>query len=162
MAKLDVSWQDGVFLGYRSLSGEVIVGTADGVLRTRTVRRRPEEQRWTSDCLDMVGGLPWKPNPSDDLGGEVMPAIDMPMAEPEVEIRRPEYCEGEIVPRRLYLRTRDFKEHGGTRGCKGCIAMARGGKGVPHTEACRKRMTEAIAETDEGRERAKAAEARIK
>ena len=40
--------------------------------------------------------------------------------------------------------------------------MARGGKGVPHTEACRKRMTEAIAETDEGRERAKAAEARIK
>ena len=144
------------------MSGEVIVGTADGVLRTRTVRRRPEEQRWTSDCLDMVGGLPWKPNPSDDLGGEVMPAIDMPMAEPEVEIRRPEYCEGEIVPRRLYLRTRDFKEHGATKGCKGCIAMARGGKGVPHTEACRKRMTEAIAETDEGRERAKAAEARIK
>ena len=52
MSKLDVSWQDGVFLEYRSLSGEVIVGTADGVLRTRTVRRRPEEQRWTSDCLD--------------------------------------------------------------------------------------------------------------
>ena len=42
MAKLDVSWQDGVFLGYRSLCGEVVVGTADGVLRTRTVRRRPE------------------------------------------------------------------------------------------------------------------------
>ena len=58
MAKLDVSLQDCVFLGYRSLSGEVVVGTADGVLRTRTVRRRPEEQRWTSDCLDMVGGLP--------------------------------------------------------------------------------------------------------
>ena len=133
------------------------MGTADGVLRTRTVRRRPEEQRWTSDCLDVVGGLPWKPNPSDDLGGEVMPAIDMPMAEPGVEIRRLEYCEGEIVPRRLYLRTQDFKEHGATRGCKGWR-----GKGVPHTEACRKRMTEAIAETDEGRERAKAAEARIK
>ena len=162
MAKLDVSWQDGVFMGYPSLSGEVVVETADGVLRTRTVRRRPEEQRWTSDCLDMVGGLPWKPNPSDDLGGEVMPAIDMPMAELEVEIRRLECCEGEIVPRRLDLRTRDFKEHGATRGCKGCIAMARGGKGVTHTEACRQRMTEAIAETDEGRVRAKAAEAKIK
>ena len=90
------------------------------------MRRRPEEQRWTSDCLDMVGGLPWKPNPNDDLGGEVMPAIDMPMAELEVEIRRPEQCEGEIVPRRQYLRTRDFEEHGATRGCKGCIAMVRG------------------------------------
>ena len=100
------------------------MGTANGVLRTRTVRRRPEEQWWTSDCLDMVGGLPWKPNPSDDLGEEVIPAIDMPMVEPEVEIRRPEYCEGEIVSRRLYLRTRDFKEHGATRGCKGCMTMA--------------------------------------
>ena len=66
MAKLDISWQDGVFVGYRSLSGEVVVGTADGVLRTRTVRRRLEEQRWTRDCLDMVGGVPWKPNPSDE------------------------------------------------------------------------------------------------
>ena len=111
MAKLDVSWQDGIFLEYRSLSGEVVVGTAEGVLRTRTVRRRPAEQWWTSDCLDMVGGLPCKPNPSDDLGGDVMPAIDMPMAEREVEIRRPEYCEGEIVPRRLHLRTQDFEEH---------------------------------------------------
>ena len=86
----NVSWQDG--------------GDPEGVLKTRTVRRRPEEQRWTSDCLDTVGGLRWNPNPSDDLGGEVMPAIDMPMVEPEVEISRPEYCEGEIVPRRLYLR----------------------------------------------------------
>ena len=32
----------------------------------------------------------------------------------------------------------------------------------PHTEACRKRMAEAIAETDEGRERAKAAGTRIR
>ena len=66
------------------------MGTAEAVLGTRTVRRRPEEQRWTSDCLDMVGGLSWKPNPSDDLGGEAVPTIDTPMAEPEVEIN----CEG--------------------------------------------------------------------
>ena len=39
LAKLDVAWQDGVFLGYRSTSGEVIVGTKDAVLRTRTGRR---------------------------------------------------------------------------------------------------------------------------
>ena len=87
-----------------------------------------------------------------------MPAIDIPMAESEVEIRRPECCEGKTVPRRPYLRTRDFKEHGATRVCKGCVAMARGGRGVPHTEACRKRMTKAIGETDEGR----AVQARIK
>ena len=51
------------------MSGEVVVGTAEGVLRTRTLRRRPEEQRWTINCLDMVGGLLWKLDASDDLGG---------------------------------------------------------------------------------------------
>ena len=30
LAKLDVSWQDGVFLGYRSASGEIIIGTRRG------------------------------------------------------------------------------------------------------------------------------------
>ena len=30
------------------------------------------------------------------------------------------------MPKRLNLRTRDFEEHGATRACKGCIAMARG------------------------------------
>ena len=40
--------------------------------------------------------------------------------------------------------------------------MDRGCRGIPHTEAYRKRMTEAIAETDEGRERAMAAETRFK
>ena len=54
----DVNWQDGVFLVYWSLSGEVVVGTGEGVLRTRTVCRRLEEQRWTSDCLDIVGVCP--------------------------------------------------------------------------------------------------------
>lgn len=43
LAKLEVAWQDGVFLGYRSLSGEIIIGTEAAVLRTRTVRRRPIE-----------------------------------------------------------------------------------------------------------------------
>ena len=45
MAKFDVSWQDGVFLGYRSLSGEVVVGTADGLLRTKRFAMETEPER---------------------------------------------------------------------------------------------------------------------
>ena len=75
------------------------------------------------------------------------------MAEPEVEIRRPEYCEGEIVPRRLYLSTRDFEEHG-----RVCRESQRRQENPSHGGVS-KEVTEAIAETDE---RAKAAEARIK
>jgi hypothetical protein len=56
MAKLDVAWRDGVFLGFRTQSGEVIVGTKEAVLRTRTVRRRPEEERWSVTNLELVWG----------------------------------------------------------------------------------------------------------
>ena len=31
MAKLDSLWSDGVFLGYRSVSGKIVVGTESGV-----------------------------------------------------------------------------------------------------------------------------------
>ena len=43
-AKLDVSWEDGVFLGYRTLSRETIVGTLKGVMRTMRIRG------WLLEC----------------------------------------------------------------------------------------------------------------
>ena len=46
LAKLDSLWSDGIFLGYRATSGEVVVGTERGVFRTRTVSRKPMEHRW--------------------------------------------------------------------------------------------------------------------
>ena len=61
------------------------MGTADGVLRTRTVRRRPEEQRCDQRLSRHGGRFAMETEPElDDLAGEVVPAIDMPMAEPEV------------------------------------------------------------------------------
>ena len=44
LAKLDMVWEDGVFLGYRANS-ETVVGTADGVFRTRTVQRKSADGR---------------------------------------------------------------------------------------------------------------------
>jgi hypothetical protein len=66
-----MAWSDGVFLGFRSQSGEVIVGTEDGVMKTRTVRRKPEEERWHEENLKMVGGVPWRPSPGDDEGAAI-------------------------------------------------------------------------------------------
>ena len=34
--------------------------------------------------------------------------------------------------------------------CKGCVATLRGAGGVPHSDSCRKRLTEEIARGDEG------------
>lgn len=41
-------WEGGVYFGIRTVSGEKIVGTAEGVRRTRTVQRRPLGERWDS------------------------------------------------------------------------------------------------------------------
>ena len=55
MAKLDSLWSDGVFLEYRSISGEIVVGIESGVFKTRTVRCKAYEHRWNKENMDMVG-----------------------------------------------------------------------------------------------------------
>ena len=79
MAKLDSLWSDGVFLGYRSISGEIVVGTESGVFKTRTVQRKAYEHRWNKENMDMVGGVPWKDSPSEDSEEGIMPAVDIGM-----------------------------------------------------------------------------------
>ena len=164
LAKLDCLWDDGVFLGYRSTSGEVIVGTDKGVFRTRTVTRKPEDHRWDAKNLDMVGGVPWRTSPEGDAqenaGEDAMPAIEIPMEIEDPGMQRPEMDEKEVVPRRLYIKASDIGKHGASSGCKGCIAHMRGAGGVAHSEACRKRLTGIIAQSAEGESRIKAAEER--
>ena len=38
-------WEDGIFLGVKGTTGEIIVGDKKGVWRTRTVRRKTVEER---------------------------------------------------------------------------------------------------------------------
>ena len=55
MAKMTCLWEDGVFLGVRAVSAEMIVGTEDGVWRTRTVQISPDCENWATAPADMVG-----------------------------------------------------------------------------------------------------------
>ena len=43
--KLDVRWESGIWLGVRDESGEVVIGTEKGVLKTRSFRRTPPVER---------------------------------------------------------------------------------------------------------------------
>ena len=149
MAKLDTLWSDGVFLGYRTASGEIVVGTADGVYKTRTVKRKAQEHRWDKQNLDMVGGVPWRTSPGEQEEADgVMPAVDIGMELPEVPIERPPVEEKKIIPRRLYIKVGDIQRFGATVNCNGCVATLRGQRGIPHTDSCRKRLTEEIGKHD--------------
>ena len=150
MAKLDSLWSDGVFLGYRAVSGEIVVGTKDGVFKTRTVKRKPLEHRWDKQNLGMVGGVPWRTSPDQDEGEEVMPAIDIGMEMPEVEIPKPPAGDKQPIPRRLYIKARDIERYGATENCKGCVATLRGQGGVAHSDSCRRRLTEEIEKGEDG------------
>ena len=40
--------------------------------RTRTGRRKPEEERWDHKNLELIGGVPWATNKEEDPEGEGM------------------------------------------------------------------------------------------
>ena len=58
LGKLDSLWSDGVYLGIEGKTGEIIVGDAEGVWRTRTIRRKLEAERWRHTHASTVVGVP--------------------------------------------------------------------------------------------------------
>ena len=61
--KLETRWEDGVYLGVVTESGEIIVGNQEGVVKVRTFSVRPQGERWKLEELEKVKGTPWEPVP---------------------------------------------------------------------------------------------------
>ena len=78
LGKLSVMWEDGVYLGVKGKSGEIMVGNATGVWKTRTVQRKPLDERWDSGNLELVRFVPWRVSADDpDMDGELPTAIKL-------------------------------------------------------------------------------------
>ena len=52
--KADSHWGIGIMLGVRAISGEFWVGTSEGVLKIRTIRRVPIDKRWDTNLLSFA------------------------------------------------------------------------------------------------------------
>ena len=137
-------------------SGEYIIGDPKGIWKTRTVRRRPDEEKWHRDNLQLVGGVPWRLSVNDPkVDGEAL-KMDVPEAG-EMSTKDVEEDSWKLVaPRQLYLRKSDFDKHGFSQGCMGCRSLLRGTARQAHSEACRTRMGREMT----GHERAKKVEGR--
>ena len=62
--KLKTRWESGVFLGIRDESAEVFIGTENGVVKVRTIKRKgSDEERWNLVQVDKMAGTPWEPQP---------------------------------------------------------------------------------------------------
>ena len=92
--KLENRAQTGIWLGRDSASDEHIVSTSDGPKKARTIKRRPEEERFDLNELKELKMFPW-------LTG------NKPIEETS-------------APRQRYITAAYIAAHGKTKGCAAC------------------------------------------
>ena len=148
---MEVKWGEGFFLGTRRRTREMIVGNTDGIHKASTIKRVGGHRRWGGDGFKLVRGWPWLWKP--ESAGDVIDAKVKFLGDDELvgKAKAQEPDDRKIY--RLRLTKEEFVRHGFTEGCRGCMAMIRGGLARTHTEACRSRMEKAVEETPEGMKR---------
>ena len=79
MEKINARWGNGLFLGVKSTSGELTVADQEtkSIKHTRTVRRVPLRDRWSSDNLQWVATVPWNKGNGDKEADGDMPEFDV-------------------------------------------------------------------------------------
>merc|ERR1712086_309823 len=98
LGKLSSSWSNGVFLGVKGLSGEVIVSDSSGVYKSRTVHRKPIGDRWDIASADLIRYVPWKVSEEDEKAdGECLVAVKLSEEEIAEQIREREFDLGDTA-----------------------------------------------------------------
>ena len=58
--------REGIWLGMRMRTHEALIGTLAGVVKARTIRIQPEDEKWSAAMIREVRGTPRRPNPLVD------------------------------------------------------------------------------------------------
>ena len=59
--KIEIKWNEGLWLGKCSESAEHLTGDSEGVHRARSVRRLPEGERYKKEIYQSFRSTPWEP-----------------------------------------------------------------------------------------------------
>ena len=172
---MEDTFLDGIFLGMRLRSDEILIGTTRGVIKTRTVRRRVEEEHWDPEFAKSIKGEPPQPVPginSDHVLATIPDRAgvgleeDQPnarLAQQDEFIDPPEAREVSMPPDRLVTQVRSDtlkrmyvtrglgKKYGPTLGCPGCATVGSHHQ-ASHSDTCRDRMRAELEKSEEGRE----------
>ena len=113
LGKLSVAWSNGVFLGIKGLSGEVLVSDSRGVYKFRTVHRRPISDRWDIASSDFARYAPWEVNENDEKAdGEALVSIKLTDEEIADQVREKGFdLSDTAAPRRFKITKRMLVEH---------------------------------------------------
>ncbi len=147
----------GIFIGYHkgSNSYRVITETGD-VTKSRALQSVAFEERWDVDRIKAIKTTPWSLR--------ILTAPEaVEMGEP-VE-KHPKPIEDVVAnPRRLKITMKTLQDHNFTKDCQQCDHVRTFGEakpGLAHSETCRQRIMEAMAQTPEGQARLEAYESRV-
>ena len=157
LGKFTCMWEDGIYLGVKATTAEIIVGNRNGVWLTRTVRRKPAKERWDRSNLEMVVAVPWRKSEDDPkMDGERLKSEVVVMD--NVYREKLEAEEHVPVPKRENISSKNLEEFGFTARCPGCTSLLRRTARQVHTESCRRRIEEEL----KGTAKAHAATRRMK
>jgi hypothetical protein len=143
LAKATCLWEDGVFLGIRGASGEIIFGDEKGVWKTHSITRKPPSERWAEGALEVVRHVPSRvsdSNPNVDGEKLQLDGMSRKLEEPEVQLQK----DVAVAPNRFMIRKEDLERYGHSANCQGCRSILRGTARQGHSEPCRKRIEEAL------------------
>ena len=139
--------KEGRYVGHHGRTGSILVMTTDGVRRGTGIRRLSSADRWDPSGWDLLRGLPWEQSAARPAGEQLM--LEERLVVPPLKEER-------VAPpqqRRVYIRREDVHKHGAT-GCRCILEDKR--TTLPHTEACRARITEAMENDEAGQARLEA------
>jgi len=153
--KWNSMWGTGIFLGVKSDSSEFFIGTSEGILKIRTIKRVPPSQRWNASTLEWIRGTPWNLNSH--------PQVDLPAEQQLIpivsdEAAPPLRAEGEDSS--YHTDSRNFKIFktdlqdptiGYTVNCPGCVAARSNAPQKQHTVECRERIRKSLENTEHGK-----------
>ena len=163
---MEDTFLDGIFLGMRLRSDEILLGTARGVIKTRTLRRRVEEEQWDPEAPSPLrqpginsdhvpaaipdkAGVCLEEDQPDARLGQLDEGID-PLEAREVSMP-PDRLVTQVrsdTLKRMYVTRGLGKKYGPTLGCPGCATIGSHHQ-ASHSDTCRDRMRAELEKSEE-------------
>ena len=164
--------REGIWLGMRLRTNEALIGTPGGVVKARTIRILPEDEKWSGASILDVKGTPRRPNPlvDDDAIPEDIAecAFDQQGQDDHDRVHEESVSQEPVLVRmseiffscprtvteevwRRYVRDEETDSSvWEDPGCPGCENLGEK-NGPSHSTECRQRLQDQMSNTSEGK-----------
>lgn len=169
--------RDGTWLGTNERTEEHYIGTNNGVVKCRTIKRKPEGYQWNAQQLQEMKGSVRQPVPgvkTDRVPIGIMDRTGKPVKQKSYSQSKTEHTAQkpatrlDAAPMALKIFQKDVDKYQPTPGCRACTEVITGRDenrqsikyNVPHSQDCRARMTELMRQDLDDTARVERAESR--